>query len=179
MKRRTVGPSMPTGFSIKACLLAATAFSKCSARKPGGVVRMTTSTSIASTLSIASRPTNLCASSTFTLSPTPGRRFRFSWLFSIWSAAMSAMAASSIFESACSAWLAAPVPRPPQPMSAIFSVLPASFSRPGWTPEAMAVPSAAAAVVPRNVRRSRERGERGFIEEGMKRLASGMGLSSG
>jgi hypothetical protein len=58
---RTPAESTAMGFSVKTCLPASTAAFRCAGRKCGGVVRITTSTSLSITLRYASKPTN-CAS---------------------------------------------------------------------------------------------------------------------
>ena len=117
---RTPGASTAMGFSTKRCLPAWTAASTCSGRKAGGVVRRITS-HVSITFLYASNPTNLRLSFTRTRSPT-FEAANFARLASRWSSKTSATAKSSASGSALSACRAAPVPRPPHPISPTRSV---------------------------------------------------------
>ncbi len=122
MTDRTPGASVAIGFSQKTCLPASTAAFRWKGRNPGGVARSTTSTPLSKTFLYESRPINevsgftvillLMASSFFSDLKLPCRR----------SSKMSPMAVNIAFLSAFKACSAAPVPRPPHPMSPTLSV---------------------------------------------------------
>ena len=143
MNRRTPTGSVAIGFSVKTCLRAFTAASKCCGRYPGGVQSITMSRSDATIFLNASKLLNRCSASTFTRDATDfasssafvpvnsaacftllvrylGSRSRASDPSSL-SSNTSPIATSSTLGSPLSMFTTACVPRPPQPTMPAFN----------------------------------------------------------
>ncbi len=115
--------STHTGFSANTCLRAATAAARCSGRKKGGVARITRSTPEAITFWKASKPTKHISSGI-----SCPFSFRLTLQLSIRSLKVSPSAVICRFFPALRKLIAAPVPRPPQPITPAFRTGPSGAS---------------------------------------------------